>query len=180
MPARTSSLRKPRLRQNQFGFVLGGPVYFPKFYDGRNKTFCLANYEGWRIRTGNEPQLRKRSETRRSLAATFSTSGSSGLWHVRLARRLGWQQSLHADRSGYRPPFPNVTIRASGSRVWRTSDVKAGLPSAKLFTGIQLHGVQLCVDSVLPDSTGPADLSAGSDLWQFRAPSSSATPRRTI
>jgi len=42
----------PELRQNQFGFVAGGPVYIPKVYDGRNKTFWMANYEGWRIRRG--------------------------------------------------------------------------------------------------------------------------------
>lgn len=40
------------LRQNQFGFVVGGPVDLPKLYDGRNKTFWLANYEGWRVRQG--------------------------------------------------------------------------------------------------------------------------------
>lgn len=42
----------PELRQNQFGFVAGGPVYIPKIYNGQNKTFWLANYEGWRIRNG--------------------------------------------------------------------------------------------------------------------------------
>lgn len=42
----------PELRQNQFGFVVGGPVYIPKVYDGRNKTFFLVNYEGWRINNG--------------------------------------------------------------------------------------------------------------------------------
>jgi len=42
----------PVLRQNQFGFVVGGPVFIPKVYDGRNKTFFLANYEGWRIKNG--------------------------------------------------------------------------------------------------------------------------------
>src|SRR5205823_11723773 len=42
----------PKLRQNQLGFVVGGPVYIPKVYDGRNKTFFLANYEGWRISSG--------------------------------------------------------------------------------------------------------------------------------
>lgn len=42
----------PELRQNQFGFVAGGPVYIPKVYDGRNKTFWLVNYEGWRIKNG--------------------------------------------------------------------------------------------------------------------------------
>src|SRR6185369_9489925 len=43
---------KPVLRQNQFGFVVGGPVYIPKLYDGRNKSFFMANYEGWRITNG--------------------------------------------------------------------------------------------------------------------------------
>lgn len=43
----------PVLRQNQFGFVAGGPVYIPKLYDGRNKTFFMANYEGWRVTNGS-------------------------------------------------------------------------------------------------------------------------------
>ncbi len=38
--------------QNQFGFVLGGPVVLPKLYNGHDKTFFLVNYEGWRIRNG--------------------------------------------------------------------------------------------------------------------------------
>ena len=42
----------PKLRQNQFGFVAAGPVLIPKLYDGRNKTFWMANYEGWRITNG--------------------------------------------------------------------------------------------------------------------------------
>ncbi len=40
---------KVPLRQNQFGFELGGPVYIPKLYDGRNKTFFMADYEGLRL-----------------------------------------------------------------------------------------------------------------------------------
>jgi hypothetical protein len=46
----------PELRQNQFGFVAGGPVYIPKVYDGRNKTFWLVNYEGWRIHNGTNSE----------------------------------------------------------------------------------------------------------------------------
>jgi hypothetical protein len=42
----------PVLRQNQFGFVAGGPIFIPKVYDGRNKSFFMANYEGWRITNG--------------------------------------------------------------------------------------------------------------------------------
>ena len=40
------------LRQNQYGFVVGGPVYIPKLYNGRNKTFWLANYENQITRRG--------------------------------------------------------------------------------------------------------------------------------
>ncbi|MGB8261445.1 MAG: TonB-dependent receptor [Terracidiphilus sp.] len=51
LPGATAT-SNPILRQNQFGFVLSGPVYIPKVYDGRNKSFFMANYEGWRINNG--------------------------------------------------------------------------------------------------------------------------------
>lgn len=43
----------PELRQNQFGFTLGGPLQVPKIYNGHDKTFWFFNYEGTRIRSGN-------------------------------------------------------------------------------------------------------------------------------
>lgn len=46
------STSKPAFRQNQFGGTLGGPVVFPGLYDGHNKTFFFADYEGLRIREG--------------------------------------------------------------------------------------------------------------------------------
>lgn len=36
------------IRFNQFGGAFGGPVYIPKVYDGRNKTFFFVSYEGLR------------------------------------------------------------------------------------------------------------------------------------
>jgi hypothetical protein len=43
---------KSIFRNNDFGFTLGGPVYIPKVYHGKNKTFFFANYEGVRYSTG--------------------------------------------------------------------------------------------------------------------------------
>jgi hypothetical protein len=40
----------PPYKQNQFGGTVGGPVYIPHVYDGRNRTFFFADYEGLRIR----------------------------------------------------------------------------------------------------------------------------------
>lgn len=49
-PAGQPRVNKTSLRQNQFGFVLGGPIVIPKIYDGRNRTFFNFNYEGRRRR----------------------------------------------------------------------------------------------------------------------------------
>jgi hypothetical protein len=43
---------KSKLRQNQYGFVAGGPLWIPKLYNGRDKSFWLVNYEGLHVRTG--------------------------------------------------------------------------------------------------------------------------------
>src|SRR5262245_36983867 len=49
-------IKKTKLRQNQYGFVAGGPVWVPKLYDGRNKSFWLANFEGY-LRTQGSAAL---------------------------------------------------------------------------------------------------------------------------
>lgn len=41
---------KPVLRYNQFGGTVGGPVWIPKVYNGRNRTFFFAGYEQYRYR----------------------------------------------------------------------------------------------------------------------------------
>ena len=43
---------KPTYRQNQYGVSLGGPVFIPKMYDGRNRTFFFGSYQGTKIRVG--------------------------------------------------------------------------------------------------------------------------------
>jgi hypothetical protein len=45
--------RKTPLRMNDFGGAIGGPVYLPKVYDGRNKSFWFFNYEGLRESQGS-------------------------------------------------------------------------------------------------------------------------------
>jgi hypothetical protein len=39
-------------RQNDFGFLASGPLWVPKVYNGRNKTFFLVSFEGFRNRVG--------------------------------------------------------------------------------------------------------------------------------
>jgi hypothetical protein len=39
-------------KQNDFGATVGGPVWIPKIYRGKNKTFFFFSYEGFRNRAG--------------------------------------------------------------------------------------------------------------------------------
>jgi outer membrane receptor protein involved in Fe transport len=39
---------QPPFRRNQFGASLGGPIVFPKLYNGRSRTFFFADYYGLR------------------------------------------------------------------------------------------------------------------------------------
>jgi hypothetical protein len=48
----TNGTQRGAFTQNQFGFNVGGPVYIPKVYNGRNKTFFFVDYEGFRLRQG--------------------------------------------------------------------------------------------------------------------------------
>ncbi|MFB3778701.1 MAG: carboxypeptidase regulatory-like domain-containing protein [Bryobacteraceae bacterium] len=46
---------RPVLKQHDFGGTFGGPVYLPKLYNGRDRTFFFLSYEGFRSREGNSP-----------------------------------------------------------------------------------------------------------------------------
>ena len=39
---------KPKFHRNDFGTTVGGPVYIPKLYNGRDKTYFFFSYEGYR------------------------------------------------------------------------------------------------------------------------------------
>jgi hypothetical protein len=45
-----------RVRYNDFGFTVGGPVWLPHVYDGRDKTFFFFSYEGLRNPTLSNQQ----------------------------------------------------------------------------------------------------------------------------
>ncbi len=48
---------KQVLRYNHFGGTVGGPVWIPRLYNGRNRTFFFAGYEQWRWRSTGAPRI---------------------------------------------------------------------------------------------------------------------------
>ncbi len=53
-----SGIRRPFQLQNRIGVSAGGPVFIPKVYDGRNRTWVFGTYEAFR-----EPLSRSRTRT---------------------------------------------------------------------------------------------------------------------
>ena len=66
------------LKQNQFGFTIGGPVIIPKVYNGRNKTFFFWS-EDWR----------KRRNASTSVTATPTDAMRGGNFQAEATRLIG-------------------------------------------------------------------------------------------
>jgi hypothetical protein len=52
------SITPPRLNRNQFGANIGGPVFLPKLYHGKDKTFFFFNWESGYAAQGSTPAYR--------------------------------------------------------------------------------------------------------------------------
>ena len=65
----------PPYRQNQFGVNLGGPVRIPKLYNGKDRTFFMFNYEGFRM--SKFTQFSGRVPTPAQLAGDLSALATS-------------------------------------------------------------------------------------------------------
>lgn len=68
----------PTLQMNQFGFAVGGPVYLPHVYHGRNKTFFFVDYQGTRRVQGSTYQTTVPTDLQRhgDFSQTFNAAGN--------------------------------------------------------------------------------------------------------
>jgi len=64
---------KTPVRNNAFGFTLGGPVVIPKVYNGKNKTFFFTNIDWTRYRSGVLPGFGNTTPTDAFKAGDFSS-----------------------------------------------------------------------------------------------------------
>jgi len=55
-----------KLIRNEYGGTVGGPVYIPKVYNGKNRSFWFFSYEGFKQRTGSFGNYRVPTDAMRS------------------------------------------------------------------------------------------------------------------
>jgi len=101
--------------QNNFGATASGPVYIPKLYHGRNRTFFLFNYEGFRERQGitttglypSQAQLQGNLADNSAGTGLFPTSSPF------CQSNPGSQHCINVIDPTSGTPFPNNVIPAS-------------------------------------------------------------------
>ena len=73
------------LKRNHFGASIGGPVWIPRLYNGKNRTFFFVNYEGMRERQGLITT--RTSPTAAMLSGDFSAPGLNTIYDPLTAPR---------------------------------------------------------------------------------------------
>ena len=153
--------QKGELRQNQFGFTIGGPVVIPHVFNGRNKVFFFGDYEG----------LRRRQGTVQSGAVPTVAERSSG--YTNLQDLITGQSGTHTDILGRTMPVGTVldpaTTRVSGTGFVRDPFTTACANEPAGFT----YTLAACPDlNMLP--AGRLDPNAIKLLNLFPSPTSNA------
>jgi hypothetical protein len=120
---------KQKLRQNEGGFQVGGPVYIPKVYDGRNKTFLFFSQGFYYARFG----------------------GAGGLQTIPRADFKTGDFSRFVDASGVQiPVFDPSTTRPDGSG----SFVRDQFPGNRIPSA-RISPVSAKIVGLLPDPDLP-------------------------
>jgi hypothetical protein len=95
-------LKPPQFVRNEFGGSLGGPVWLPRIYSGRNRTFFFFSYEGYRLRQSSTRSI--------SMPTPAMTQGDfSGLIDSQ-GRKYTLYDPLSTNANWGRMPFDNNQI----------------------------------------------------------------------
>ena len=140
----------PVLKQHDFGFTFGGPVYIPKVYNGKNKSFFFVSYEGFRNRAGNNP--------------SYSTVPLPGMYNGDFS---GWVNS-----SGMIPLYDpaSTTLGPDGKTYVRDAFAGNQIPVSR-FSTVAKNYIALRPSSMVPNVAG-----SGPTLNFFSAQGGNITP----
>jgi hypothetical protein len=103
--------RLPPFVRNEFGLTNGGPVFLPKVYDGRGKTYYFAEYQGFRQVLGTTQVFPVPTQAERQGIDTTTFPGDTLTVPV--------NSSVAALLARY--PLPNDSKGAYGARTYATS-----------------------------------------------------------
>jgi Carboxypeptidase regulatory-like domain len=96
---------KSPYHQNQFGVAGGGPVFIPKLYNGKNKTFFYAAYQGFRYSLISDTPL--------TVPTAAQLSGDESTWPTQIYNPFTTVPNPNAPGEYIRQPFVGNQIPAN-------------------------------------------------------------------
>ena len=106
--------RIPPFRRNEFGFTNGGPIYIPRVFDGRGRTYYFTEYQGFRQVLGTTQVMPVPTEAERAgIDVVTYPDGSTDTLHVPVDPNIA---SILA-----RYPMPNYPAGAFQDRTYATA-----------------------------------------------------------
>ncbi len=87
-------LKPPHLVRNEFGASLGAPIWIPKVYNGRNRTFFFASHEVYRLRQASTRSVTMPTESMRQgdFRGLIDTQGRRFTIYDPLTTGANWQR----------------------------------------------------------------------------------------
>lgn len=104
-PSHPRFQNKTVLKQNQFGLAAGAPLWIPRLYNGKDRTFFFFSYQGGRRRTGFNGQAQVPTLQQRN--------GDFSDWPTQLYNPLTTVPNPGGTPSVTRQPFANNQIPAN-------------------------------------------------------------------
>ena len=156
---------KPPVHYNEYGGSMGGPVWVPKVYNGKGKTFFFFNYNGIRNR---DPRFNIRSlPTELERKGDFSQSWTTQLvggQRIKYPIQVYDPLTVAADANGTRTLFAGMAVPAS-----RLSKVAQNILNYVPLPNTPTDGTSNATNNFVPDSTRDnkmADITArGDHTW---------------
>ncbi|MBS1829357.1 MAG: carboxypeptidase regulatory-like domain-containing protein [Acidobacteria bacterium] len=144
-------LRRDILKRNQFGASIGGPVFLPKVYDGRSRTFFFFNYEGTRERQGSV--VNRFSPTPAMLAGDYSALASTLYDPATTGPNPAGAGAIRTPFAGNRIPSSRLSPQAQFFAPYlTTASTPGGLYTFSPSTGLDLDQYTVRVDHNINDA----------------------------
>jgi len=97
-----ASTPKPSFSQNEFGGVIGGPVWLPKLYNGKDKTFFFAAYQGFRFQQTADKPIK--------VPTAAQLAGDESSWPTQIYNPFSTRPDPANPGQFIRSPFPGNQI----------------------------------------------------------------------
>jgi hypothetical protein len=149
---------KGEFRRNQFGGMLGGPITIPHVYNGHNKTFFFADFEGTRIRqalpfTSSVPTANQRASGYTNFADLIA--GQSGSQTDPLGRSFALGTVF--DPATTRAVTAGVADPVTGRAATATGFVRDPFPN-NIVPASRLDPIAIKILNLMPDPNRPGIL----------------------